>query len=58
MKECCVAYLSEQFGNDAELGKEIYGEYVSSMRVKGTEAELIGLIRPDELKAMGREKNL
>ena len=39
MKECCVAYLNEQFGNDAELVKEIYGEYVSSMRVKLGEAE-------------------
>ena len=39
MKECCVAYLNEQFGNDAELVKEIYGEYVSSMRVKVREAE-------------------
>ena len=28
MKECCVAYMNEQFGNDAELVKEIYGEYV------------------------------
>ena len=39
MKECCVAYMNEQFGNDAELVKEIYGEYVSSMRVKVREAE-------------------
>ena len=39
MKECCVAYLNEQFGNDAELVKEIYDEYASSMRVKVREAE-------------------
>ena len=39
MKECCVAYMSEQFGNDAGLVKEIYGEYVSSVRVKLREAE-------------------
>ena len=39
MKECCVAYMNEQFGNNAELVKEIYGEYVSSMRVKVREAE-------------------
>ena len=39
MKECCVAYMNEQFGNDAELVKEIYGEYVSSIRVKIGEAE-------------------
>ena len=39
MKECCVAYLSEQFGNNAELVKEIYDEYASSMRVKVREAE-------------------
>ena len=39
MKECCVAYLSEQFGNNAELVKEIYDEYASSMRVKVSEAE-------------------
>ena len=39
MKECCVAYMNEQFGNDAGLVKEIYGEYVSSMRVKLGDAE-------------------
>ena len=39
MKECCVAYLNEQFGNNAELVKEIYDEYASSMRVKVREAE-------------------
>ena len=42
MKECCVAYMNEQFGNDAELVKEIYGEYVSSIRVKIGEAEKAG----------------
>ena len=39
MKECCVAYMNEQFGNNAELVKEIYDEYASSMRVKVSEAE-------------------
>ena len=39
MKECCVAYMNEQFGNNAELVKEIYDEYASSMRVKVREAE-------------------
>ena len=39
MKECCVAYMNEQFGNDAGLVKEIYDEYVSSVRVKLREAD-------------------
>ena len=39
MKECCVAYMNEQFGNDAGLVKEIYDEYASSMRVKLRETE-------------------
>ena len=39
MKESCVAYMSEQFGNDIALVKEIYDEYVSSIRVKIGEAE-------------------
>ena len=39
MKECCRTYLNEQFGGDADVINEIYGEYVSSMRVKLMEAE-------------------
>lgn len=39
MKECCRTYLDEQFGGDADVINEIYGEYVSSMRVKLMEAE-------------------
>ena len=38
MKECCKTYLNEQFGNDADVVNEIYGEYVSSARAKITEA--------------------
>ena len=38
MKECCKTYLNEQFGDDAEVVNEIYGEYVSSVRVKIMEA--------------------
>ncbi len=38
MKECCKTYLNEQFGDDADVTNEIYGEYVSSVRVKITEA--------------------
>ena len=32
MKECCRTYLDEQFGGDADVINEIYGEYVSSDR--------------------------
>ena len=39
MKECCVAYMNEQFGNDAALVKEIYDEYVSSTGLKLKEAD-------------------
>ena len=39
MKECCKAYLDEQFGGDADVVKEIYGEYVSSVGAKLAEAE-------------------
>ncbi len=39
MKECCARYLSEQFGGDADVMNEIYGEYVSSIREKLTEAD-------------------
>ena len=38
MKECCKNYLNEQFGDDADVVNEIYGEYVSSVRVKIMEA--------------------
>jgi len=39
MKECCVTYMNEQFGNDAALVKEIYDEYVSSTGLKLKEAD-------------------
>ena len=39
MKECCKAYLDEQFGGDADVMAEIYGEYVSSVQVKLSEAD-------------------
>ena len=39
MKECCKTYLDEQFGGDADITAEIYGEYVSSMHAKIGEAE-------------------
>lgn len=39
MKECCKNYLNEQFGDDADVVNEIYGEYVASVRVKLMEAE-------------------
>ena len=39
MKECCAKYLNEQFGGDEAVTAEIYGEYVSSIRVKIGEAE-------------------
>ena len=38
MKECCKKYLHEQFGGDADVMSEIYGEYVSSMKAKIGEA--------------------
>ena len=38
MKECCAKYLEEQFGGDADVMNEIYGEYVSSIREKLGEA--------------------
>ena len=38
MKECCRTYLDEQFGGDADVMAEIYGEYVSSVREKIAEA--------------------
>ena len=39
MKACCKAYLDEQFGGDADLVGEIYGEYVSSVAEKLGEAD-------------------
>lgn len=39
MKECCKNYLNEQFGDDADVVNEIYGEYVASVRVKIMEAD-------------------
>ena len=34
MKECCKAYLDEQFGGDPDVVGEIYAEYVASLREK------------------------
>ena len=34
MKECCKAYLDEQFGGDPDIVGEIYAEYVASVREK------------------------
>jgi len=39
MKECCRVYLDEQFGGDADVIAEIYGEYVSSIEAKLAEAD-------------------
>ena len=39
MKECCKVYLDDQFGGDADIIKEIYDEYVSSLNVKLGEAD-------------------
>ena len=39
MKECCRVYLDEQFGGDADVVGEIYGEYVSSVGEKLGEAD-------------------
>ena len=39
MKECCRIYLDEQFGGDADVIGEIYGEYVSSLKEKLGEAD-------------------
>ena len=38
MKPCCKQYLDEQFGGDADMVNEIYGEYASSMQEKAQEA--------------------
>ena len=34
MKECCKAFLAEQFDGDTDVMEEIYAEYVSSMGEK------------------------
>ena len=39
MKDRCESYLREQFGDDADVIGEIYGEYVSSMGEKIGEAD-------------------
>jgi len=39
MKECCRTFLDEQFGGDADIMAEIYGEYVSSVHEKLAEAD-------------------
>ena len=44
MKECCAKYLDEQFGGDADIVGEIYGEYVSAVREKIAEAAFSRLL--------------
>ena len=39
MKDSCESYLREQFGDDADVIGEIYGEYVSSRGEKIGEAD-------------------
>ena len=39
MKECCEKYLNGQFGGDADIVGEIYGEYVSSVDAKLAECD-------------------
>ena len=39
MKECCRAYLNEQFGGDAETIESIYALYVDSVGEKLSEAK-------------------
>lgn len=39
MKECCKAYLNEQFDGDQEVAVEIYVEYVSSTGEKIAELD-------------------
>jgi HPt (histidine-containing phosphotransfer) domain-containing protein len=34
VKTCCKAFLGEQFDGDEDVMREIYAEYVSSMREK------------------------
>lgn len=38
MKECCKTYLDEQFGGDADIVADLYGEYAVSLRAKAAEA--------------------
>lgn len=38
MKQCCQVYLDEQFG-DPEIAKEIYDEYVRSVKEKAQDAQ-------------------
>ena len=39
MKECCRAYLNEQFGGDADTVESIYAMYVESVGEKIAEAK-------------------
>ncbi|MBP5285455.1 MAG: Hpt domain-containing protein [Kiritimatiellae bacterium] len=39
MKECCKAYMDEQFGGDEETIGELYAEYIASVREKIGETE-------------------
>ena len=34
MKACCKEYMAEQFGDDADIIADIYGEYVTSVGEK------------------------
>ena len=54
MKECCEKYLAEQFGNDADIMDEIYGEYVNSVKEKISElkAALEGTLSKREENAV------
>ena len=38
MKEICRKYLNSQFGGDADVVNEIYGEYAAAAREKADEA--------------------
>ena len=49
MKECCKVYLDGEFGGDADVIGEIYGEYVSSVHAKLAEIEA-ALAVPDWVK--------
>ena len=46
MKECCKAYLDEQFGGDPDIVGEIYAEYVASVHEK-VEAAVANLAASD-----------
>ncbi len=39
MKACCESYMKEQFGDDENILKDIYSEYVSSVSEKITESK-------------------